>query len=85
MTRLVLHIDRLVLRGIDPSDAKAISAALQAELQRRLAMPGAVEGLVEGGDRPRIAVGNLRVARGTATGQAASQAIASHLTGRTTP
>jgi hypothetical protein len=36
MSRIVLHIDRLVLRGIEPGDATAFSEALQAELHRRL-------------------------------------------------
>jgi hypothetical protein len=40
MSRIVLHIDRLVLRGIEPNDAESFSAALQAELQRQLATEG---------------------------------------------
>ena len=40
MSRIVLHIDRLVLRGIEPGDAEAFSAALQAELQRQLSAGG---------------------------------------------
>ena len=36
--RIVLHIDRLVLRGIDRADAGAVSAAIQAELQRLVAV-----------------------------------------------
>lgn len=32
MTRVVLHIDRLVLRGVARGDAAAVSAALEARL-----------------------------------------------------
>ena len=31
-TRATIHIDRVVLRGVDPQQAKAIVAGLQAEL-----------------------------------------------------
>ena len=34
-----VNIDRLVLRGIDPSDRKALVEGLQAELSRVLAEP----------------------------------------------
>jgi hypothetical protein len=40
MTRVVLHIDRLVLRGIDRGDAGAVSAALQERLHALLAADG---------------------------------------------
>ena len=40
MTRIVLHIDRLVLRGVDPADAQAVRSALQAELGTLLAAAG---------------------------------------------
>jgi hypothetical protein len=36
-TRIELHIERLVLEGIDRRDRRAISAALQEQLQQRLA------------------------------------------------
>ncbi|MEL7940108.1 MULTISPECIES: hypothetical protein [Pseudomonas] len=40
MTRIVLHIDRLLLRGIDPADADALAAALRQEVQRLLSVSG---------------------------------------------
>ncbi|MDN3556275.1 hypothetical protein [Halomonas maura] len=83
MTRLVLHIDRLVLRGIDPDDAEAISAGLQAELQRRLAAPAAVDALVEGGDRARLRIQPHVVGQAPASGgRALGSAIADGLAGR---
>lgn len=86
MTRLVLHIDRLVLRGIEPHDAKAISAGLQAELQRRLATPGAVDALVEGGDRARLRLQTHTAGQAPASGaRALGRAIADGITGRERP
>lgn len=45
MRRIVLHIDRLVLRGIDRADAAGVAKGLQAELQALLAGEGAVAAL----------------------------------------
>ena len=41
MKRLVLHVERLVLRGVPYPDRHAIANALQAELSRLLARPEA--------------------------------------------
>lgn len=40
MKRIVLHIDRLVLRGVDRHDADAVARALHAALQAWLVKPG---------------------------------------------
>lgn len=44
MNRIVLHIDRLMLSGVDRAEAGAVAAAMQvalrAELQAQLAAPG---------------------------------------------
>jgi len=45
MTRIVIHVDRLVLSGFAPEDRAAIAAGLQQELARMLAAPGAAERL----------------------------------------
>jgi hypothetical protein len=59
MSRIVLHIDRLVLRGIDPHNAAALSRAMQSELQRLLAEPGSAATLVANSDRTRVTSTNL--------------------------
>lgn len=41
MKRIVLHVERLTLRGVDRADVAKVSAALRAELQGLLAQPGA--------------------------------------------
>lgn len=59
MKRVVLHIDRLVLNGVDRADAQAVSAGLQAELQRLLVDPRVAGSLVDGGNRARIQAGTV--------------------------
>jgi len=66
MTRIVLHIDRLVLRGIDRSDAAAVTARIQAELQRLLSASDTAQDIAGAGNRPRVA-GKVRLAAGSAT------------------
>jgi hypothetical protein len=83
MSRLVLHIDRLVLRGIDRADAAAVAAGLELELRRQLTRAGAEAPLVTGGDRPRVRVGEVRVAGGShaaATGRAVARGIVGGVT-----
>jgi hypothetical protein len=45
MKRVILHIEQLVLRGVARGDARALSTALQDELQRLLALPGGLAAL----------------------------------------
>lgn len=40
MARIVLHIDRLVLRGVERADAAGISDALQSQLRALLSAGG---------------------------------------------
>jgi hypothetical protein len=54
MTRLVLHIDRLQLRGIPPEQREAVVAALRDELGRAFAEPGVAEQWAARGDRDRV-------------------------------
>lgn len=51
MTRVVLHIDRLVLRGVDLCDAAAFKAALQASLHERLSAAAGTTELTRQHDR----------------------------------
>lgn len=75
MKHVVLHIDRLVLRGIGRTDAAAVSTGIQAELQRLLAEPDAATSLAEGGHRYRIKAGTVNIAQ-DADGRAVGHAIA---------
>ncbi len=61
MTRVIVHIDRLVLRGIHPQDRHAIAEGLQAELGRLLAAAGAATQLTHRVDQPRLSIGRIRI------------------------
>ena len=63
MTRIVLHIDRLVLRGVDPADARAVAAAMQAELGRLLGSDAGAA-LLAPGDRAVLRAGRQKKAGG---------------------
>ncbi|MCE2945586.1 MAG: hypothetical protein ACK515_23265 [bacterium] len=77
MTRLVVHIDRLVLHGVAPSDRAALARALQQELQQQLAEPGALQRWTALDSRPRLQVAPLRDA--PPGGAALGAALARHL------
>ncbi len=57
MTRVVVHIDKLVLRGIERADAAAVSAGIEAQLQQMLVAPGMAASLTDAGDHHRIKAG----------------------------
>jgi hypothetical protein len=59
MPRIVLHIDRLVLRGVERADAAAVSEALQAELRTQLA--GGRSPLATQGSTHALQAGKVRV------------------------
>ena len=52
--KLVLHIDRLVLRGVPAAERDAVVASLHAALERELTAPGVAEGLAASGHRDRV-------------------------------
>ena len=65
MRRVVVHIDRLVLRGFRPEDRHAIAAGLQQELGRVFAERDAVSLLRARGDVSRLQVGGVPVEQGS--------------------
>lgn len=77
--RVVLHIDRLSLRGLRRAQGAGFAEALRAELARALSRPAVLNELVSRGDRaspevPRVRIRatesatrlGIRVARGIA-------------------
>ena len=73
-----LTIDRLVLNGIAPAQRQAVAAALTAELQRRLAIPGGAAALGTDRHLAKLPAQPLRVANGAgaaALGVAAARGI----------
>jgi hypothetical protein len=78
MKKVVVHIDRLVLKGFDPRDQNRIAADLQAELARAMADPPAHERLADLGQVPHIwAEADMTGVHGTTAspGTSAAQAI----------
>jgi hypothetical protein len=61
MRRVVLHVDRLVLRGIARADAEAVSAGLRTELRSLLAGPEAVAALGALRALPAVQAGRARL------------------------
>jgi hypothetical protein len=75
MSRIVLHIDRLLLHGIDPSDADALAHALRDELSHHLHSAG----MDLQGHRYRLDLGCVRLAHdqdAAALGRAIARRIA---------
>ncbi|WP_434131894.1 hypothetical protein [Methylocaldum sp. GT1BB] len=62
MKRVVVHIDRLVLKGFRHEDRHAIAEGLREELNRLLlAEPNAAAHFVSRGSLPRLKVGGVRI------------------------
>lgn len=54
MTRVIVHIDRLVLHGVPPEDQQPVAEGLQGELGRLLQAPGVAEQLASVHSRARM-------------------------------
>ncbi len=64
MKRVVLHIDRLELRGFAAGDVAAVSAGLRAELQSRLGGDAAIAALSRHQASDVVRAGTVRVRHG---------------------
>jgi hypothetical protein len=72
MSRIFVHIDRLVVGG--PVDRRTIETAVREAIARELSRPGAAESLVVRGDRGTVDAGRVSahagpVALGAAIGR----------------
>lgn len=74
--RVRVHIDRLVLKGVDPLDAQAFSKGLSAELGRVLRNPTARKGLQHSHQAPVMKIGPLPVTPGQAGARSLGQGVA---------
>lgn len=61
MKRIVLHVDLLVLRGIDRADLAAVSSALETALKARLADDRAVAALAAHDGHAAVYAGQAKV------------------------
>lgn len=81
MKRVIVNIDRLVLKGFRFEDRHAMGEGLREHLAQWLSEPGMAERLGATGSAPRLRLGNIQVAgemRGQAIGRAMGRAIAGH-------
>ena len=79
MKRVIVHIDRLVLKGFRHEDRHAIAEGLSAELGRLLAAPNASLYLGAQDGVSRLEIGTVHIGQGTkpaAIGARAAQGIA---------
>ncbi|HSW19038.1 MAG TPA: hypothetical protein VLJ86_17600 [Ramlibacter sp.] len=82
MPKIVLHIDRLVLRGVERADADAVSDALRAELHTLLATGGGT--LATQGSTHALQAGKLRLPHG-ADGATLGRAVAARIAAPAAP
>lgn len=80
MTRVILHIDKLVLNGLQRDDAASISDGLARALESRLAEPDAAASLVSRNTSARQ-VAKITLSHHSDAG-AIGQALAEHVTSR---
>ena len=83
--RIVIFVDRLVLKGVAPHDARALSAALRASLREALVqhgIPASASVSLPSVPRARIEVAGDGAAVGGAAGQAIHRSIGQGLSGR---
>jgi hypothetical protein len=74
MTRVVLHIDRLVLTGFPQQDRQALAEGLRQELGRLFAEPDVARQLVARGNAGQLKVGGVRVSPTTTPANVGNQA-----------
>lgn len=81
MKRVVVTIDRLVLKGFRYEDRHAIARGLQEQLAQLLSEPGMAERIDAIGSTSRLRLGTVRMSgdmQGQQIGQATGRAIAAH-------
>jgi hypothetical protein len=79
MRRVVVHIDRMVLKGFGNADAQAVGEGMRTEFARLLARPATGEKLASLGHVPSLQAGQIRLghdARPQAVGLSVGRAIA---------
>ena len=64
MSPIHVHIDRLVLRGIDPSDRHALASELKTELARVLADPATQGAMTKSRRTPVLRLGKMPMEQG---------------------
>jgi hypothetical protein len=78
--KLVLHIDRLVLRGVSAPERDALVASLRSALMVELARPGVAARLAAQNDRAALQVHIAPQTQARALGRAAAVGIVQGVT-----
>ena len=84
-SRIVVTIDRLVLRGVEPGESRALAGALESSLRQALSergLPVAASAQLPSVPRARLASAGDGAALGRAAGQAIHGSVQQGLTGR---
>jgi hypothetical protein len=84
MSRLVVHVETLIIRGVRLEDRQAVSAGIQKELSTLLSAPGAGVRLARLGTLHTVAVGEVVVVSGSKPAQVGATA-ARGIVGRLLP
>ena len=82
MRRVIVHIDRLVLRGVSATDRTAVAESLTRELTTQLARAEIADRLSSRPDTARLDAGRIRT--GAATPVALGRSVARGITRRVT-
>ena len=80
MRRVIVHIDRVSLHGLDASAARVVTAALRQELSSRIADPALTLSALQVATLPPLHLGATPGA--AALGRAAGSAVATALAAR---
>jgi hypothetical protein len=75
-SRVTVHIDKLVLRGIEPGDKQAFVSGLKAELARVLGGPEVRDGMVRSRKTPVMRLGGIRMEPGLAGPRTLGRSVA---------
>jgi hypothetical protein len=78
--RVIVHIDRLVLRGIGPADRETVAESLTRELGARFADGGAAARLAARGNSAHVNAGRVGGGSPAAMGRFAARGIARKVT-----
>ncbi len=76
MSRVRVTIDRLVLKGLEPADRKALVEGLQTELSHVLSDPAARAGWARSHRTPVLKLGRMPLEAGTAGGRKFGKQVA---------
>jgi hypothetical protein len=79
MSRVRVTIDRVVLKGFEPAQGRAVADALQGELARVIAMQAAEGTAMQAQRTPLLRLGPMPLAEGNAGGRILGASVAASI------